>query len=191
MSSRLLRFLLALYPPRWRRRYGRELQDLVTEMAQRGDRSRARLTAGLLANAAAEWLHRSRRQTAGALVLVAVLAGAVVAIDAAPPSPRSTVTVTRRHAPPVLVAPAVGPAPGTCFVSSGSVCSQSSCTEEIGTAPATVAVPARRWECATNPRVHPHTVFVTATVSRTERPAPGSRPTAAAAAAGARRPPRR
>ena len=157
MSSRLLRFLLTLYPPRWRRLYGQELQDLVTEMAQRDDRSRARLTAELLANAAAEWLHRSRRQTAGALALVAVLAGAVVAIDTAPPPPRSTVVVTRRHALPVLVAPASG----TCYVSSGSVCSQSPCIEAIGTAPATVAVPARRRECASNPTVHPRTVFVT------------------------------
>jgi hypothetical protein len=83
MSHRLLRFILALYPRGFRRRYGREVQDLVTDLEASGEHSRISLVGGLLVSAVAERLHAVRphaRLTIPTLVVVAALLGASVGL---------------------------------------------------------------------------------------------------------------
>jgi hypothetical protein len=60
MSNRFLRAVLAVYPRRFRRRYGPEVQGLVNDLEAAGDRSRLRLVSGLLVSAVAERLRTPR-----------------------------------------------------------------------------------------------------------------------------------
>ena len=73
MSRRLLRMLVGLYPRRWRRRYGAELEELVTELAANRDRKRVRLAAGLIANAGVERIRGLGAWGAAAIIVVAAL----------------------------------------------------------------------------------------------------------------------
>jgi hypothetical protein len=73
MSRRLLRMLVGLYPRRWRRRYGAELEELVTELAANRDRKRVRLAAGLIANAGVERIRGLGAWGAAATIVVAAL----------------------------------------------------------------------------------------------------------------------
>jgi hypothetical protein len=115
MSNRLVRAVLALYPRSFRRRYGREVRELVEELEGAGDQSRLRLVGGLLAAAAAEWLRATR--AAAALSIIALLAvaasAAILAVPSASPAHHlSAVTAvsgevtTVMSAPPGLVPPA-------------------------------------------------------------------------------------
>lgn len=167
MSSRALRFLIGLYPPEWRRRYGQELQDLVAEMSECGERTSVRPVLELIMGAAAEWLRRSRRQTAGAIVVLVALCATALAltIHAHPHKPTMTAEAgrprkeLRQKAP---FAPSVSVAP--CFISSDSTCSQTPCREFINNAELLVPAPttARR-ECASYPSARARALFVKAT----------------------------
>ncbi len=80
MSNRLLRIILALYPRSFRRRYGREVQDLVNDLEAASDRSRLWLVSELLVSAMAERLQAVRshaRLTISTLVVVAALGATV------------------------------------------------------------------------------------------------------------------
>jgi hypothetical protein len=80
MSSRSVRFILALYPRSFRRRYGREVQDLVNDLAAAGERSRLWLVSGLMVSAVSERLQALRshaRLTVPTLVVVAALGATV------------------------------------------------------------------------------------------------------------------
>lgn len=80
MSRRLLRTVLMLYPRGWRRRYGRELHELIDELDRNHDRSRVGMVAGLLGAAAHE---RSRSLGAFIMTTKAPLGLAATAIVAA------------------------------------------------------------------------------------------------------------
>jgi hypothetical protein len=80
MSNRLLRAILALYPRSFRRRYAREVQDLVKDLEASGDHSRSWLVSELLVSAVAERLHAVRphaRLTIPTLVVVAALGASI------------------------------------------------------------------------------------------------------------------
>jgi hypothetical protein len=78
MSRRLIRALIGLYPRRWRRRYGAELEALVTELAANRDRNRARLAAGLIASAGVQRIRGLGTWGAAAIIAVAALLGFVL-----------------------------------------------------------------------------------------------------------------
>jgi hypothetical protein len=59
MTRRLLHALVALYPPAFRRRYGRELHDLVDELSEQESRRLVGSALGLVGGAAREWWQRS------------------------------------------------------------------------------------------------------------------------------------
>lgn len=56
MTRRLAALALALYPRRWRRRYGQELADLCDEYLGAGETTRLRLLAGLAGSGVAQRL---------------------------------------------------------------------------------------------------------------------------------------
>jgi hypothetical protein len=80
MSNRFLRFILALYPRSFRRRYAREVQDLVNDLEASGDHSRRWLVSGLLVSAVAERIQAARphaRLTIPTLAVVAALGATI------------------------------------------------------------------------------------------------------------------
>jgi hypothetical protein len=80
MSNRLLRFILALYPRGFRRRYGQEMQDLVNDLRASRDRSGFWLLSELLVSAMAERLQAVRpyaRLTISTLAVVAAVGATV------------------------------------------------------------------------------------------------------------------
>jgi len=79
MSNWLLRFLLALYPPDWRRRYGHELGDLIGDLGRDRERSRVGMVGGLVVGAVRERARVSRVSVAGAGVALAVVVALAVA----------------------------------------------------------------------------------------------------------------
>jgi hypothetical protein len=100
MSYRLLRILVALYPRRWRRRYGAELEQLIVELTSDASLSRLRLVTNLFASATLERIRGRGVRAAGTTVLVACAAGvSVVTATAAPPSPPHTSSSSGRPAP--------------------------------------------------------------------------------------------
>ena len=173
MSPRILRFLLRLYPPRWRRRYGQELNDLVVEMSRAGELRSVGVAFELIVGAAAQWLRRSRRQTAGAILALAAVSAVVLALSAQ--------THPHAHAPALAVDHAQS---GPCFASSAvparttsasiGPCSAPACQAFIANTASTadehavlVYVPATQTQCASNLRVRPRTVFVRTAGSHT------------------------
>lgn len=76
-----MRAVLALYPRRWRERYGQELQDLLEDLDRSSDRSHARIMMSLLAGAAEERVGalRAPRIWIAATAAVMVIAIATVA----------------------------------------------------------------------------------------------------------------
>ena len=101
MSHGFVRMLISLYPRRWRRRYGAELEQLVVEMDANRDRSRMSLAAGLVASAGVErlrWLG-----TTGTAAIVGVVALAMMIVTLATSSsahahPRGGPTPPAAHA---------------------------------------------------------------------------------------------
>jgi len=114
MSNRFLRFILALYPRGFRRRYGREVQDIVNDLEASGDHSRLWLVSGLLVSAVAERLQAVRqdaRLTIPTLTVVAAL-GASVGLHwlrggqvSRAPSRTPARTCRRQPSPPRVPAP--------------------------------------------------------------------------------------
>ena len=95
MSDRLLRILIALYPRRWRRRYGVELEQLIAQLDSEHSRTRARLVAGLIGTAAIERIRApGMRIVATILVIVAVgTTIAVLATQSSGPSSRAAALI--------------------------------------------------------------------------------------------------
>lgn len=157
MSSRLTRTLLKLYPRRMRDRYGAELLDLQDELRAKGDISRVRLIADMLAAALLTRPARRAYLMIGALLVIGalVVAGTVIGRRAA----HSAASVTANPY-------------GTCFVAGGSSCSPIPCSQFTGrpsaegaviygSLPATRSRPRATTRCARYPRVRPQRpVFV-------------------------------
>ena len=82
MNNRLLRFILALYPRGFRRRYGREVQDLVDDLQASSDRSRLWLVSELLVSAIAQRLQavRPRARLMISTLVVVVALGATIGL---------------------------------------------------------------------------------------------------------------
>jgi hypothetical protein len=80
MSRRWVRILIALYPRRWRRRYGAELQQLISEINAERPQSRLALAADLLTAAAAQRIPRLGLRSASAVLLIAAALGVTVAL---------------------------------------------------------------------------------------------------------------
>ena len=178
MSSRTVGILIGLYPRAWRRRYGAELHDLVVEMSRRGERPGWRLGSDLILAAAGERLRGSRRQAAGAVLLLGVVAtvAVVVALGAHPGPSTLTAQAPRPHSHPhhratryrATAYRATTPLGHPCFVGAGSACGGPPCRELIATARAVSptdaahrAIPATTGSrCASGPDAHPHTLFV-------------------------------
>jgi hypothetical protein len=179
MSRRLLRMLIWLYPRRWRRRYGAELEELARELAANHDRTRARLALGLLVSGLAE---RTRGLIPRAVIVIlvvtglitgAVLAHSPTAVVKKPDVLLSSRTVVSTKTPlRALTAIAQGQ---TCFVS--SVPSVPECRSTPCVEPIVAATPrsstrvtysptgaflrrSTRSDCASNPSVPPHTFLV-------------------------------
>lgn len=74
MSTRFLRAILALYPRSFRRRYGREMQDLVNDIRASSDRSGLWLASELLTGAVAERLQAVRPHARLMIPTLAVVA---------------------------------------------------------------------------------------------------------------------
>lgn len=81
MSNRLLRAILALYPRSFRRRYGRELQDLFNDLEAASDHSRLWLVSELLASAVAQRLRAARRDARLTITTLAVVAAVGATMD--------------------------------------------------------------------------------------------------------------
>lgn len=74
MSSWFLRFILALYPRGFRRRYGREVQDLVNDLEASGDHSRLWPVSELLVSVVTERLQAVRPEARLTIPTLAVAA---------------------------------------------------------------------------------------------------------------------
>lgn len=74
MSPRHLKFILSLYPSRWRERHGDELAQLVIDLANEPDASLPRLVGNLLLGAAAQ---RLRPSATAATAVAAIIVGGV------------------------------------------------------------------------------------------------------------------
>jgi hypothetical protein len=163
MRRRLLHAIVSLYPPAFRRRYGRELHDLLDELADREPRRVLRSAAGLARGAAAQWWQWSRPVAlASVLVPVAALAVGVVLVTRPRPGPAvaarpATVVAGRARTVP----PAKPSYPTSCFV--GDVCPQAACAQLIVTR-GRPQVPRPRLTCVTVhwPPSAPQMVFVVA-----------------------------
>jgi hypothetical protein len=81
MSNRLLQVILALYPRTFRRRYSREMRDLVNDLEAASDRSRLRLVSELLLGAAAERLEAARQNARWTITTLAVVAAVAATVD--------------------------------------------------------------------------------------------------------------
>jgi hypothetical protein len=105
MSHRRLRIILALYPPRWRRRYGDELRQLVTELQAEKGASRVRIFGDLLFGAARQRFAVPSAFGTGAVMLATVLAVGLAGFAIIQPhqhsgqqAPPARVVVERNHA---------------------------------------------------------------------------------------------
>jgi hypothetical protein len=122
VTRRLLHALVALYPPAFRRRYGRELHDLVDELSEREPRRALRSAFGLAGGATGEWWRRSRPVAVAALLVpaLALTVGVGLATRSGRRAPASRITAVERQArrvPAERVRGYVAPARGrTCFV---------------------------------------------------------------------------
>ena len=117
------RWLLRLYPRRWRERYGEEMVDLIDELVSAGMTTRARVTLGIAAAAATErarsW-RRPRTILVGGAVAVAA-AGATLGLVLATRTPvPSTVARTAHSGEASMAAVAVitylGPGAGSSVI---------------------------------------------------------------------------
>jgi hypothetical protein len=138
-----MRMLLKLYPRRFRDRYGDGLLDLQSELRAQGEVSRTRLIRDMLAGAL---LIRPVRQRARLVTGAVLLTGAVLVIVGLANS--GTIIGGRGTNPPAqashpqvrLTVPRAVATPPTCFVTDGSSCSLTPCTEFIGRSSAEDAV---------------------------------------------------
>jgi hypothetical protein len=166
VTRRLLHALVSLYPPAFRRRYGRELHDLVDELSERETRRLVRSALGLVGGAGREWWQRSRPQAVAALLvpLLALAVGIAIA-GRSQPTHVSRATVAERARRELARRTARAVFPTTCFIGDGQ-CSLMACPELI--APASPLPKARQTPLASTcavtkgPRMQAHAVFVAA-----------------------------
>lgn len=165
MSSRLTRTLLKLYPRRIRDRYGDELLDLQDELRAKGDVSRMRLIADMLAAALLVRPARRACLTIGALLVIGGLAMASAIISGRGPG-----TPARASRPQVrlVVQSATANPYRTCSVAGGSSCSLAPCSQfaaqpsaegavAYSSPPPTQSRPrVTATRCARYPHVRPH-----------------------------------
>jgi hypothetical protein len=170
MTRRLLHALVALYPPAFRRRYGRELHDLVDELSVREPRRALRSATGLVGGAAGEWWQRSRPAAVAALLVpaLALTVGIGLATRSGGGGRTPGHTTFERHARPIpaqRLRAYVDPARGrTCFVAG---CGQDACPVLVAPVPqggGTRRTSAQATPCAPvkQKRVRPRAVFIDA-----------------------------
>jgi hypothetical protein len=172
MRRRLLHALVALYPPAFRRRYGRELHDLVDELSEREPRRAIRSAVGLAGGAAAEWWRRSRPQAMAALLVPAILtlAGIGLAAHAGSTTPARIASLERKVRQIQAVRGFSSGRGSACFIASS--CGLNACPQFIAAAPGRpVKAPpgAALVTCtaATDSDPQPHTLFIDAAASPT------------------------
>ncbi len=79
MSARPFKFIISIYPKGWRRRYGRELEQLVRDLEAGKDRAPLRIAADLLFNAASARVRNSFVTGLCIVFLGGIATGAVAA----------------------------------------------------------------------------------------------------------------
>ena len=82
--ERAIRAAIALYPRRWRERYGEDLAHLTLEVLDVGDSTRLVVTADLMRGAATEWLVVLRTHPATFPVVAALALAGMFAADGLP-----------------------------------------------------------------------------------------------------------
>jgi hypothetical protein len=104
-TRRAIRLMIALYPRRWRRRYGSELEDLVLEAIEHRDSSTTVVLLNLVQGVANE---RLRALPASAPLIAVALAGVVTMTDLGLREGRSS--TPRASIASILRAPSDAPA---------------------------------------------------------------------------------
>jgi hypothetical protein len=170
MTRRLLHALVALYPPPFRRRYGRELHDLVDELSAREPRRALVSATGLVGGAVGEWWRRSRPVAVAALLVpaLALTVGIALATRSGAGAPGARLTAVPRQArriPAQRLRGYVAPGGGrTCFVTG---CGENACPVLVapvlpGRREGQTTVQAAPCAPAKQKRVRPRAVFVDA-----------------------------